>query len=44
MEKHLVGKKKRQNGKEKGTRNERWKKVENIWKLYENLNTENCLK
>ena len=43
MEKHFSGKRKRQNGKEKETEMKD-EKNEKIWKLFENLNTENCLK
>ena len=44
MEKHAVGWNKRRNGKEKKTETKDGEKNEKIWKLYENLNTENCLK
>ena len=44
MEKHFVGARKRGNGKEKGTQIEDEKKEKTIWKLYENLNIEDCLK
>ena len=43
MEKHFSGMRKRQNGKEKETKMKD-EKNEKIWKLFENLNTENCLK
>ena len=43
MEKHFVRTKKRRNGKEKGTEIKDGKKEETVWKLYENLNIEDCL-
>ena len=43
MEKHFVGRKKRQNGKEKGTEMKDGKKEEKIWKLYKNFNVKSCL-
>ena len=43
MEKHFSGTRKRQNRKEKETEMKD-EKNEKIWKLFENLNTENCLK
>ena len=42
MEKHFVGRKKRRNGKEKGTEM-KGRKNENMWNLYETLNSENCV-
>ena len=46
MEKYFVARKKRRNGKEEGTEMKNGgggKKHENMWILYENLHTENCL-
>ena len=45
MEKYFVARKKRRNGKEEGTemKNGGKKKHENMWILYENLHTQNCL-
>ena len=42
--KHFVGTRKMGNGKEKGTQMKDEKKEKTIWKLYENLNIEDCLK
>ena len=44
MGKHFVGTRKRGNGKEKGAQMKDEKKEKAIWKLYENLNIEDCLK
>ena len=43
MKKYFAGRKKTPNGKEKLTDTKDGKN-ENIWKLYDKLNTENCVK